>query len=194
MFERCTDHFKRAIYFAEISAWHLGSEQLLPRDILIGLTWDSDSRAERIASLKTLAVELRAQVNVPHLPITAIPYVENGRALVPLHNDCKKILAYAQIEADRDGEYWVDSDYLLRGLLTVKSDAQAAVEKFGSTLKDVRASSKLDRKSFPSPAVSGSKKWKMLFWRDFGLWLFIPLVVFIFSLIVLIEWYFGPTR
>jgi ATP-dependent Clp protease ATP-binding subunit ClpC len=112
-FDRYTDQAKRAVYFARFEALHRQKRNIGAEDLLLGLTWETGSRADRCADLKSRAVELRALLGIPHRPSTATPY--DYQEDIPLVDFGKKLLAYASFEADRRAEFWIDSDHLLRG-------------------------------------------------------------------------------
>jgi hypothetical protein len=66
MFERYVDDAKRAVYFAHIEALHRKEVAISVRDLLIGLTYDSQT-ACKIALLKEEAVLLRSRLGILHL-------------------------------------------------------------------------------------------------------------------------------
>ena len=125
MFKRYTDEAKRAIYFGHIEAVHRDERSISTRDLLIGLTWERGTRADKISALKEDAVARRAMLGIPHLPITTLPYMR--KAEIPLDQEAKKTIAYAAKEADQDGQYWIDTDHLLRGLLRFPNAASGAL-------------------------------------------------------------------
>lgn len=139
-FERYTDAAKRAIYFARLEANHRDADAITPEHILAGLTFESDSTLTGIAPLKELAVTLRAQMELPHLPSTSLPYLRDRD--IPLTPDGKKVLAYAVMEADRGWDYWIDCGHLLRGLLRFPNVAYHILEETGINLSSVRSASK----------------------------------------------------
>ena len=63
------------------------------------ILFGSDSTLTGIAPVKELAVTLRAQMELPHLPSTSLPYLRDRD--IPLTREGKKVLAYAVLEADR---------------------------------------------------------------------------------------------
>jgi len=146
-FRRFTDEAKRAIYFAHIEAMHRHQIAISPKDLLVGLTWDQKSRASQAASLKEHAVTLRASLGIPHLPSTSLPYRRDGA--IPLDSGAKKVVALAAEEADRDRQYWVDSDHLLRGLLAFENAAGEALAHLGVNLESIRLTSIADRIQHP---------------------------------------------
>jgi ATP-dependent Clp protease ATP-binding subunit ClpA len=147
-FDRYTDAAKRAIYFARLEANHQNADAITPEHILAGMTWEGDSTLGGIAPLKELAVTLRAQMEIPHLPSTSFPYLRDRD--IPLTRDGKKVLAYAVVEADRRWDYWIDCDHLLRGLLRFPNVASHALEQTGINLNSVRSASKSRRREHPA--------------------------------------------
>lgn len=124
LFERYAADAKMAIYFALIEALHRNEKFISVGDLLVGITWDSESRASKIVSVKELAISLRSSVGIPHLPSTSQPYKRGAH--IPLDDDAKKAVAYAAEEADQDRQYWIESDHLLRGLLRFPNNARVA--------------------------------------------------------------------
>ena len=147
-FERYTDKAKRAIYFARNEANHRDSESITPEHILAGLTWESESTFAGIAPLNDLTITLRAQMGLPHLPTTSFPYLRDRE--IALNDGGKMALAYAVEEANRDWQYWIDCEHLLRGLLRFANPAKGALEQAGISLGSVRSGSRLHRRSHPS--------------------------------------------
>ena len=148
MFERYTDSAKRAIYFARGEAVHRGIALITPDHLLLGLTWDADTRADRIAGLKGKAVLLRAAAGIPHLPITSISYKDKRD--VPLSTESKGVLAYAAMEADEERLFSLDTDHLPRGLLRERTATSLAIEGLGISLPELRMYAARDRTEIPS--------------------------------------------
>ncbi len=151
MFERYTDAAKRAIFFARLEANHRDADWITPEHLLAGLTWESESTFVGIAPLKELAVTLRAHMGMPHLPTTSIPYLRERD--IPLDQGGKKVLAYAAAEANRDRQYWIDCDHLLRGLLRFPNRAFEALQQAGIDVGSIRSAANLRRREHaPIPA------------------------------------------
>jgi len=179
MFERYTDEAKKAIFFAHVEAVHRNEQSISVRDLLIGLTWESQSVACTIGSLKKNAVELQSSVSVPHLPITSLPYMR--KADIPLDGDAKKAVAYAAKEADHDRQYWIDSDHLLRALLRFPNDAANALLSTGVQLQALRSASALHRKEFPLPPVPKGARLKTILRKYWLRGLIAALLLIIFA-------------
>jgi ATP-dependent Clp protease ATP-binding subunit ClpA len=143
--ERCTEPVRKALYFARHEAQRRHEMTITVADLLSGLSVEEGTRAVRIGSLKNNASYLRWLVVLPALPASAAPD-SNGHP--ELDQDAKRALAYAVAEADRDREYWVDSDHLLRGLLRFPNKAHFALLKTEINLNSVRVASRKDREEF----------------------------------------------
>lgn len=179
MFERYTDEAKRAIFFAHVEAVHRNERSISVRDLLIGLTWESQSVACKIGSLKKNAVELRSSVGVPHLPVTSLPYMRKSD--IPLDRDAKKAVAYAAKEADHDRQYWIGSDHLLRGLLKFPNDAANALLSTGVQLQSLRSASVQHRKEIPPLPVPKGARWKTILRKYWLRGLIAALLLIIFA-------------
>jgi ATP-dependent Clp protease ATP-binding subunit ClpC len=184
-FDRYTDQAKRVIYFARLEALHRDQTSISTKDLLAALTWDSDTRVERVAAVKSKCLELRATLEIPHLPTTALPY--SRQADIPLTDESKKTLAYAVFEADHDREFWLDTDHLLRGLLRFDNAASPALTKAGIELTATRDSSLTDRRT-TRPQHPPFWKKLLLFARWHGPWIWF----FLFVLFLLLFEYNNP--
>jgi ATP-dependent Clp protease ATP-binding subunit ClpA len=155
MFERYEDEAKRAVFFAHFEATHREESCISARDLLVGLTWEANSRACQVGLLKEKAVALRAAVGIPHRPSTA--HVYKTGVQIPLDDDGKKTLAYAVQEVEHDKQWWLGSDHLLRALLRFPNPAAQALEACGLQLEALRAASRENRKvSPPKPTPKGA--------------------------------------
>src|ERR1051326_463948 len=94
MFERYTENARRAIFFARWEAQQTGSPYIEPIHVLLGLTHDTDSKANQLFSLSAHAENFREQLK-PHSATKHSASVD-----LPLSNPSKRILAYAAQEAD----------------------------------------------------------------------------------------------
>jgi len=145
-FERYTDASKRACYFARIQACERGDTAITVSDLLAGLSVDEGTRAERVGFLKDNAFYLRWLSGLPPLPaqFRAQDMCE-GECQADFDPEARRALAFAVLEADRDREYWIDSDHLLRGLLRFPNKAHFAVLKTEINLYSARTASRQDR-------------------------------------------------
>lgn len=145
VWERCTDQVRRALYFARHEAQRRREMTITVADLLSGLSVEEKTRAERVGSLKANGLYLRWLVALPALPSAVAPDHEGHPEL---DHDARRALAYAIAEADRDREYWIDSDHLLRGLLRFPNKAHFAMLKLEINLNSARVASRKDREEF----------------------------------------------
>jgi ATP-dependent Clp protease ATP-binding subunit ClpA len=143
--ERYTDATRNVLVYARQEALNRGESAISVGDLLAGLSVDENTRAERIGSLKANAFYLRWLVGLPALPARIAEVAESSQANLELDEDAKRALAFAVLEADRDRDYWIDSDHLLRGLLRFPNKADFALLKTEMSLKSMRVASRVDR-------------------------------------------------
>jgi len=151
MFERYNEQARRVVFFARYEATQRGSEKITTAHLLLGLTREKDSRADAIGSLRSKIPDPCELLGIAHRPVTQVPLFK--KAGPPLDNDSKKTLAYAAQEADRDKEYWIDTDHILRALLCFPNEASPALDSIPLDLNSTRARSKSHRIEFPSQKV-----------------------------------------
>jgi hypothetical protein len=156
VFERFTESARRAIDFAWQETLLRGGSAISVADLLGGLSVDEDSRAERIGSLKANGFYLRWLVGLPALPAMAVDSMVASEAppidrkdkrggAMELDSEARRALACSVSEADRDRNYWIDSDHLLRGILRFPNTAHFALLKIEISLKSARIASRVDR-------------------------------------------------
>lgn len=183
--ERYTGDTQRVLIFAKQEALRRGQTLVTPADLLAGLMEEEEHRAARIASLKPNATYLRWLVELPQLPMR----IENSFidiGLADFDSEARQALAYMVLEADRDREYWIDTDHLLRGLLCFPNLADFAVLKIEVDLHSVRRGSRADRSKFPSGRAPKSKIAEYLV-RKYVEWLAPPVISVACYLYILIE-------
>jgi hypothetical protein len=168
VFARFTEATRRATDFASQEAMRRGESGISVADLLAGLSVEENTRAERVGSLKANAFYLRWLVGLPALPSrevetipTRIPDLipDQGTKIVDRFVDfnleAKRALAFAVLEADRDRNYWIDSDHLLRGILRFPNMAHFALLKTEVNLHSARLASRVDRwENEPGPNPS----------------------------------------
>ncbi len=142
IFERYTDAAQSALAYARIEAELRGSDEITVADLLAGLSVNEGTRADRVGALKLNAFYLRWLSGLPALPRAG---VSTEQVSPELNLEAKKALGYAVVEADRDREYWIDSDHLLRGLLSFPNKADFALLKTEINLDSARICSRRDR-------------------------------------------------
>jgi len=136
-------------------------------DLLSGISVEEASRAARIGSLKDNAFYLRWLSGLPASPSAVAPDHDGHPDLT---QEAKKALAYAQIEADRDREYWIDTDHLLRGLMRFPNTANFALLKTELSLQEIRKASRKDRKASPAHKTPRAKVVQYLVRKHVAIW------------------------
>lgn len=144
--ERYTEPTLLALEFAREEAAHRGAAEVTVADLLAGLTVEEGSRADRVGELKTNAFYLRWLAGLPALP--ALVHESTDPNSIGLDLETRRALAYAVLEADRDREYWIDSDHVLRGILRFPNKADFALLKTELSLDSARVASRKDRERF----------------------------------------------
>ena len=192
--ERLTEASRRAIDFAQQEARHRDEMMITASDLLAGLGVDENTRAERIGSLKANAFYLRWLVGLPALPARAEESIERpmlsaegipDEGRLELDTEARRALGFAVTEADRDGEYWIDSDHLLRGILRFPNRAHFAILKLEIDLHSVRIASKADRQIFPPQPTPSTKIFKYRMRKHLVRWVppILSLACFLYILI-----------
>lgn len=157
MFERSTVHVRRAIFYARYEASFQSAGVITAGHILLGIMREGDSRSAAAGLLKGHETSLRSALGVP-LP--------SGKELInlmkdmPLDQNAKMALAYANKEAQFDDSFYIYTDHLLRGVLCFPNEASSALQSISLDLAKAREASKLHRKKFPTN--------KTLYHRLFG--------------------------
>jgi hypothetical protein len=143
--ERYAEPTREALVYARQEALDRGAEAISVADLLGGLCVAEETRAERVGGLKANAFYLRWLVGLPALPARVVS--NGGSESIEFDAEAKRALAFAVLEADRDREYWIDSDHLLRGLLRFPNKADFALLKIEISLKSARVGSRVDREN-----------------------------------------------
>jgi hypothetical protein len=171
VFDRYTEAARKAISFARCEALRRDGAWITAADLLAGLSEEEGTRAERVGGLKANAFYLRWLSGLPPLPSLIEGIDCRDHAIQPEFDvEAKRALAFAVLEADRDREYWIDTDHLLRGLLRFSNKAHFAVLKTEINLKSVRAASRRDREEFLPQETPSLKVLQYLMWKHIAQW------------------------
>jgi ATP-dependent Clp protease ATP-binding subunit ClpC len=110
MFEFYTERARRVIFFARYEASNYGSNTIETEHLLLGLCRE-DRKLLRYfdASERDIRVKVEALITKKTKVSTSID--------LPLSNECKRILAYANEEAERLGHRHIGTEHLLLGML-----------------------------------------------------------------------------
>lgn len=144
--ERYTEPTCLVLEFAREEAQQRGATEMTVGDLLAGLMVEEGSRAERVGRLKSNAFYLRWLAGLPALPALALE--EADLDSIRPDFETRRALAFAVLEADRDREYWIDSDHVLRGLLRFPNKADFALLKTELSLDSARMASRKDREQY----------------------------------------------
>lgn len=133
MFERCSDPTRHAIFYARAVATLNGSPTIDSVYLLLGLMWESGSRAHALFHLRE-TFPLYRGCPWKYASLEAAPEINPQ-----LTDDAKRILARTQWEADAARDYWIDTEHLLLGILGEKAcPAEQYLTRAGLTLKSAR--------------------------------------------------------
>ncbi|SRR5258708_10293736 len=132
MWERYTDLAKRAVFFAIVRAIASEVSETTSADLLAGLLFGEDSRAQTIFQLRERFPYYRGcPSKLEQLPDPLQP--------LPLTDHCKMILAWADTECRWMSDYWLDTEHLLLGILRVRQCTAAHhLAKAGLSLETAR--------------------------------------------------------
>jgi hypothetical protein len=167
--ERSTEAARQAIAHAREEALNRGGGVITVADLLAGLSYEEDTRAERMASLKTNAFYLRWLAGSQPLPALEPP-VSTAISPVELDSEAKRALGFAVMEADRDREYWIDTDHLLRGLMRFANKAHFALLKTEFRLPAARLASRQDREEHLPEETPSLKVIQYLVRKHIAVW------------------------
>ncbi|MFN7937604.1 MAG: Clp protease N-terminal domain-containing protein [Bryobacteraceae bacterium] len=113
MFERYTEHARRIIFFARYEASQFGSPSIESEHLLLGLIREDRPFAVRILRTQAALDSIRYQVEA-HAPKR--PAISASVDL-PLTAESKRILVFANEEAENLGHRYIDTPHLMLGIL-----------------------------------------------------------------------------
>jgi uncharacterized protein (TIGR03435 family) len=136
MFERFTEHARRALFFARYEASQLGSRSIEIEHLLLGLTRESRGPAGGMfAHAARVAVDVRAHV----ARRTAAADKTSPSIEIPFSSETKRAMQRAGEEADALAHSDIDVEHLLLGILREgASTAARALNAAGLTLDAAR--------------------------------------------------------
>ena len=160
MFERYTTEARRTIFYACYECFLLDAKEITPQLLLLGLSREFGTFAERLRARREDAATLRELFNLP-----AVPLKHPARMKVPpapLSRNLKIALAAAATEADLDHSLQIKPDHLLRALMTFENEATPAFCLMGLDLEGVRKASQ-SRKRWSRQNIVA--RLRFLFWK-----------------------------
>lgn len=113
MFERYTEKARRVIFFARYEASHFGSPYIETEHLLLGLLREDKALSNRFLRSHASVESIRKQIEEHTLPGEKV----STSVDLPVSNESKRVLAYADEEAQRLGHKHIGTEHLLLGLL-----------------------------------------------------------------------------
>ena len=146
MFERYTEDARRSIFFARYEAHQRGSGYITPLDILLGVCRDENTRLDRLIGLRQSWEMFRTRINAKYPPGESLPKHTD----MPLDNESKRVLAYAAEEAEKMNDWWLDSSYLVLGILREGGFTRDLLIENGVTIELLRERLRTDPEARPA--------------------------------------------
>ena len=113
MFERYTERARRVIFFGRYEASHFGSKTIETEHFLLGLLREDKNLTSRFvrnsSSSESIRKEIEGRTTIGEEISTSID--------LPLSNECKRILMYANEEAERLKHWQIGTEHLVMGIL-----------------------------------------------------------------------------
>jgi ATP-dependent Clp protease ATP-binding subunit ClpC len=116
MFERYTERARRVIFFSRYEASQFGSRSIETQHLLLGLIREDKNLTNRFLTniqLEGIRPKIESLSEIREKVSTSID--------LPLSNECKRILAYSNEEAERLGHRHIGTEHLLLGMLREES-------------------------------------------------------------------------
>ena len=124
MFEKYTEKARRVIFFARYEASQLGSNRIETEHVLLGLLREDKALTSRFFTHAESALEsVRKQVEGR----TAIRDKVSTSVELPLSDEAKRVLTYANEEADRLLCSYIGTEHILLGLLREEKSVAAEI-------------------------------------------------------------------
>jgi len=172
MYARYTESSKLAVYFARAAMLLNDASVIDSSRFLCGIMWGDESRAQILFQLRE-SFPLYREAPHKYADLESVPRRKDQLLLT---DNVKKVLARAAMAADAMGDYWIDTEHLLLGILAEPTCTAARhLAKAGITLANARRVV-IDNKhsrppqgpirrlgETPSPMERWAFKWKM--WR-----------------------------
>ena len=135
MFERYTEKARRAVFFARFEASQFGSPQIESEHLLLGLLREDKALVARLpassASLESIRKQIEARTTIREKVPTSVD--------LPLSLECKRVLAYAEEEAEQLSHKHIGTEHMLLGLLREeKCFAAELLQAYGLCLSTIR--------------------------------------------------------
>jgi ATP-dependent Clp protease ATP-binding subunit ClpC len=133
MFERYTEHARRAIFFARYEASEAGAMCIEPEHLLLGVL------RERASLNLPLSTDLNLEQARRHFQsMWPVRDKISTSVEIPLTDVAQRVLAYAAEEAERLSHAHIGTQHLLLGLLHEPTSASTMLHKYGLELEELR--------------------------------------------------------
>jgi hypothetical protein len=140
MFERFSEHARRAVFWGRHEATLLHSQQINAEHLLLGLLRDDKRRVSRISQGAADAIRRRVEQSAPQQD-PGVPTID-----VPLSDESKQVLVLAAKEADALQHMIIDTPHLLLGMLRIEDCTAAKLlrkhgldyDRYRAALRDER--------------------------------------------------------
>jgi len=124
MFEKFTEKAKRILFLARYEASQQGAKQIGTEHILLGLLKESEETTRELftranVSIDLLQAEIERRGPLREKLSTSVE--------IPFSEETKKVLEYAEEEADRLGHPHIGTEHLLLGLLRMEDSTAGRV-------------------------------------------------------------------
>ena len=113
MFERYTERARRVVFFARYEASQFGSTTIESEHFLLGLIREDKNLTNRFIRSSTPMEGIRKEI----AGRTGIREKISTSIDLPLSNECKHILAYANEEAELLSQRYIGTEHMLLGIL-----------------------------------------------------------------------------
>ena len=162
---------RNALYRALLESHARGDGVVTSEDILFGLTYKVHTDDCGFCRLHQLGEDWRLRVGRGPMVVNS---TEVRTALVDykhaMSEQAIKVMQNAIKEANRDRQFWIDTDHLQRGLLTEDSKAKSLLEEAGYTMDETRRLGQRGRERYPpkEPGLKIRLARYPLFWPAVG--------------------------
>lgn len=143
MFERFSEHARRAIFWAQNEAALLFAERVETEHLLLGILRDDKRGVSQISAGAAAAIRRRVEQSAPK------PESLRATKDLPLSHPCKRVLAFGAEEADALHHKIIDTPHLLLGLLREDCMAAKLLRKHGMDYDRYRAALRHERLEEP---------------------------------------------
>ncbi|MEW6211153.1 MAG: Clp protease N-terminal domain-containing protein [Acidobacteriota bacterium] len=152
MFDRYTEKARRVIFFARYEAGTLGSTEIGPEHILLGLLREDHHLFNRLSPAgDDLAQIIKSEVEAA---IPPAPKGAKGTVDMPLSTSAKRSLLLAAEESERLNYHYIGTEHLMLGLLREGESATSRIlNEKGLTIERV-VDSMLKVDATPRPVAS----------------------------------------